>query len=115
MLVVLIVLVCDVVITRPGDYGELVIVIPARNEASVLPRTLPRLVKQSDWYRRLVVVDGAWGSCGWAATVVAAVGGGKAMTLPAAPAPTSGGLEADFYRPLQAESVAATVRELCGA
>lgn len=42
---------------RPGDYGELVIVIPARNEASVLPRTLPRLVKQSDWYRRLVVVD----------------------------------------------------------
>jgi len=64
---------------------------------------------------RLVVVDGAWGSCGWAATVVAAVGGGKAITLPAAPAPTSGGLEADFYRPLQAESVAATVRELCGA
>lgn len=42
---------------RPGDHGELVIVIPARNEASILPRTLPRLVKQSDWYRRLVVVD----------------------------------------------------------
>jgi pyruvate dehydrogenase E1 component beta subunit len=64
---------------------------------------------------RLLVVDGAWGSCGWAASVVAAMGSGKAMTLPASPAPTSGGLEADFYRPLQAESVAATARELCGA
>ena len=38
----------------------------------------------------------------------------KAMTLPASPAPTSGGLEADFYRPLQAESVAAAAREMCG-
>ncbi|HJO03372.1 MAG TPA: glycosyltransferase family 2 protein [Acidobacteriota bacterium] len=42
---------------RPGDHGELVLVIPARNEAAVLPRTLPRLLKQSDWYHRLVVVD----------------------------------------------------------
>ncbi len=42
---------------RPGDHGELVLVIPARNEAALLPRTLPRLLKQSDWFRRLVVVD----------------------------------------------------------
>ena len=42
---------------RPGDHGELALVIPARNEAAMLPRTLPRLLKQSDWYRRLVVVD----------------------------------------------------------
>ncbi len=42
---------------RAGDHGELVVVVPARNEAAVLPRTLPRLLKQSDWYRQLVVVD----------------------------------------------------------
>ncbi len=42
---------------HPGDHGELVVVIPARNEASILPRTLPRLLKQARWYRRLVVVD----------------------------------------------------------
>lgn len=43
--------------TRPGLGGELVVVVPARNEAATLPRTLPRLIKQADWYRALVVVD----------------------------------------------------------
>ncbi len=42
---------------RPGDHGELALVIPARNEAAELPRTFPRLLKQSDWFQRLVVVD----------------------------------------------------------
>lgn len=40
----------------PG-HEDLVVVIPARNEAATLPRTLPRLLKQSAWYRRIVVVD----------------------------------------------------------
>lgn len=62
--------------------------------------------------RRLLVVDGAWGSCGWAASVMATMGGGQALTLESTPAPTSGGLETDYYRPVQAESVAAKVREL---
>jgi len=61
---------------------------------------------------RLLVVDGAWGNCGWAASVVAAVGG-RALTLPASPAPTSGGLEADFYESVSAESVVAAAREMC--
>ena len=42
---------------RPGEYGEITVVIPARNEAALLPRTLPRLLKQASWCRRLVVVD----------------------------------------------------------
>ncbi len=62
--------------------------------------------------RRLLVVDGAWGSCGWAASVAATMGGGQTLTLASVPAPTSGGLEADYYRPVQAESVAIKVREL---
>ena len=37
---------------------------------------------------RLLVVDGAWGSCGWAASVVATMGGGQTLTLESAPAPT---------------------------
>jgi len=61
---------------------------------------------------RLLVVDGAWGSCGWAASVMATMGGGQTLTLESSPAPTSGGLEANYYRPVQAESVAAKVREL---
>ena len=61
---------------------------------------------------RLLVVDGAWGNCGWAASVVAAVAG-RALTLPASPAPTSGGLEADFYETVSAESVVAAAREMC--
>jgi hopene-associated glycosyltransferase HpnB len=43
--------------TRPGLGGELVVVVPARNEAATLPRTLPRLMKQAEWFRALVVVD----------------------------------------------------------
>jgi pyruvate dehydrogenase E1 component beta subunit len=62
--------------------------------------------------RRLLVVDGAWGSCGWAASVAATMGDGQTLTLAPVPAPTSGGLEADYYRPVQAESVAIKVREL---
>ena len=42
---------------RPGEHGEVVVVVPARNEAAMLPRTLPRLLKQARWYRRIVVVD----------------------------------------------------------
>ena len=42
---------------RPEEHGEIAVVIPARNEAALLPRTLPRLLKQARWYRRLVVVD----------------------------------------------------------
>ena len=42
---------------RPGAVGELVVVITARNEAALIPRTLPRLLKQQEWYRKLVVVD----------------------------------------------------------
>lgn len=42
---------------RPGEYGKLVAVIPAHNEASTLPRTLPRFLKQSAWLHRIVVVD----------------------------------------------------------
>ncbi len=42
---------------RPGEHGEVAVVVPARNEASLLPRTLPRLLKQARWYRRLVFVD----------------------------------------------------------
>jgi len=61
---------------------------------------------------RLLVVDGAWGSCGWAAGVAATVGGGQTLTLASAPAPTSRGLEADYYRPVQAESMAAKIRKL---
>ena len=61
---------------------------------------------------RLLVVDSAWGSCGWAASVAATMGGGQTLTLASVPAPTSGGLESDYYRPVQAESVAAKVREL---
>ena len=45
--------------------------------------------------------------------MVATVGGGKTLTLVSVPAPTSGGLEEDYYRPVQAKSVAAEVRELC--
>ena len=62
---------------------------------------------------RVLVVDGAWGSCGWAASVTAIIGGGQTLTMESAPAPTSGGLEADYYQPMQAESVAAKVRGLC--
>jgi hopene-associated glycosyltransferase HpnB len=43
--------------SEPGLGGELVVIVPARNEAATLPRTLPRLIKQADWYRTLVVVD----------------------------------------------------------
>ena len=32
-------------------------VVPARNEAALLPRTLPRLLKQARWYRRIILVD----------------------------------------------------------
>ncbi len=42
---------------HPGEHGEVVVVIPARNEAAILPRTLPRLLKQARWYRRIVLVD----------------------------------------------------------
>ncbi|NKB89525.1 MAG: glycosyltransferase [Acidobacteria bacterium] len=42
---------------RPNEFGEIVAVVPARNEASVLPRTLPRLLKQREWLRSIVVVD----------------------------------------------------------
>ena len=42
---------------QPGDHGEIVVVVPARNEAALLPQTLPRLLKQARWYRRIVVVD----------------------------------------------------------
>jgi hopene-associated glycosyltransferase HpnB len=40
-----------------GEFGEVVVVVPARNEAPMLPRTLPRLLKQAAWFRRVVVVD----------------------------------------------------------
>lgn len=43
--------------SRPGSLGEVAVVIPARNEASTLPRTLPRLLKQGDWCHVIVVVD----------------------------------------------------------
>lgn len=43
--------------TRPGVLGELVIVVPARNEAATIPRTLPRLLRQHEWFQRIVVVD----------------------------------------------------------
>lgn len=43
--------------TRPGILGELVIVVPARNEAATIPRTLPRLLRQHEWFRRLILVD----------------------------------------------------------
>ena len=65
--------------------------------------------------RRMLVVDGTWSSCGWAATVVAAMGGGQTLTLPPAPAPTSGELENEFYQPIGAAAVAATAMEMCGA
>jgi len=42
---------------QPGDHGNLTVIVCARNEAAILPRTLPRLIKQARWYRRLVVVD----------------------------------------------------------
>lgn len=42
---------------RPGQFDELVVVVPARNEAATIPRTLPRLLKQHEWFRRIVVVD----------------------------------------------------------
>ncbi len=61
---------------------------------------------------QMLVVDGAWGSCGWAASVVAGVGNGRALTLPASPAPTTGGLESEYYRSVQAESVVAAARAL---
>ena len=64
---------------------------------------------------RLLVVDAAWGSCGWAASVTAIIGGGQTLTIESTPAPTSGGLEADYYQPMQAKSVAAKVRRLCDA
>ena len=41
----------------PGQAGEVCVVVPARNEAPMLPRTLPRLLRQADWFRRLVIVD----------------------------------------------------------
>jgi len=63
----------------------------------------------------LLAVDGAWPNCSWAATVVGTLGTGRMMTLPATPAPTSGGLEAEYYQSISAESVAATVREMVGA
>lgn len=43
--------------SRPGWGGTIAVVVPARNEAANLPRTLPRLLKQCDWYDTLVVVD----------------------------------------------------------
>ncbi len=64
---------------------------------------------------RLLVVDGAWRNCGWAASVAANIGAEQTLTLVSVPAPTSGGLEADYYRPMQAKSVAAKVRGLCDA
>ncbi|MBL69301.1 MAG: pyruvate dehydrogenase [Verrucomicrobiales bacterium] len=63
---------------------------------------------------RMLVVDAAWGNCGWAATVVAGVGGGRALTLPASPAPTSGGMEEAYYRAVGVESVVAVAQEMCG-
>jgi len=63
----------------------------------------------------LLAVDGAWPNCSWAATVVGTLSTGRMMTLPATPAPTSGGLEAEYYQSISAESVAATVREMVGA
>lgn len=41
----------------PDQFDELVVVVPARNEAAMIPRTLPRLLKQHEWVRRIVVVD----------------------------------------------------------
>lgn len=43
--------------SRPGWGGVVSVVLPARNEAATLPRTLPRLLKQCEWYDTLVVVD----------------------------------------------------------
>ena len=40
-----------------GEHSDVVVVIPARNEAATLPQTLPRFLKQADWVRRIVVVD----------------------------------------------------------
>lgn len=42
---------------RPGQVGEVAVVVPARNEAASLPRTLPRLLRQHEWVHRIVVVD----------------------------------------------------------
>lgn len=40
-----------------GQFEDLVVVVPARNEAATIPRTFPRLLKQQEWFRRIVVVD----------------------------------------------------------
>jgi len=69
---------------------------------------------------RLVAVDGSWSNCGMAGEVIAQVcerinpmalrAAPRRITLPAAPAPTSKPLEADYYP--TAEQVAQVARQL---
>ncbi len=72
--------------------------------------------------RNLIVVDGSWASCGFSAEVIASVceslqpgelaTSPQRITLPAAPAPTSGVLEATYYP--TAQTVAEAARKMLG-
>jgi len=77
---------------RGGGESGVLVVIPARNEASSLPTTLPSLLVQNEDFSQLVLVDdgSSDGTRAVADTIVSASGDSRKSLIAAAPSPPPG-------------------------